>query len=87
MYGWKSLRIWIVCDTLNSDNGDADGSVLCSIVLYCIVLYCIVYLVYDCQYVMVCADATLFLYDNSDHCTSLVFHSLSSLLSVLHDNE
>ena len=32
-----------------------------------------------CVYVCVCADATLFLYDNSDHCTSLVFHSLSCL--------
>ena len=65
-----------MCDTLNSDNGDADGTVL-----YCIVLY--IWL----MTVSVCADATLFLYDNSDHCSSLVFHSLPCLLSLLHDNE
>ena len=75
MYGWKSFRICIVCNTLNSDNGDAyaDGTLLCCM------LCCIVSLVYDSMYVCVCADATLFLYDNSDHCNSLVFHSLSSL--------
>ena len=79
MYGWKSLRICIVCDTLNSDNGDADGTVLCCVVLY-------IWFMTLCPCVSVCADATLFLYDNSDHFTSLVFHSLSSL-SLLHDNE
>ena len=50
MYGWKSLRICIVCDTLNSDNGDAyayaDGTVLC------IVLYSCIFGV--CMYVCLC---------------------------------